>query len=251
MKSTSTTITILALLAVFMMFSCSAPQEAAEETAQEEVVEEVTADVIEIAVRAVKEGQKEAFEEARAGFIGKWLSSEGVDVDREFKAFYNIPQSEQEVFVGMTSWASLDNFNAASQSNGQSPEAMAFFQTFDMLAFVQAKATEGDFDLASIGKTEGSIIEIAVRKVAPETAADFDEKRLPYIAALNEVEGVLGSYEFEVLGGYGENLTVGMTEYKDQTAFQAVNETVNQSEIAKAYFSAFEIVTIQYVNSIK
>ena len=128
---------------------------------------------------------------------------------------------------------------------------MAFFQTFDMLAFVQAKATEGDFDLSSIGKMEGSIIEIAVRKVAPETAANFNEKRLPYIAALNEVEGVLGSYEFEVLGGYGENLTVGMAEYKDQTAFQTVNETVNQSEVAKEYFSAFEIVTIQYVNSVK
>ncbi|MEL6193446.1 MAG: hypothetical protein AAFR66_15410 [Bacteroidota bacterium] len=248
MKSTPTV--MLALLAIVITYSCSAPQETAEET-PEEVVEEVTADVIEIAVRAVKEGQKIAFEEARAGFIGKWLSSEGVEVDREYKAFYNIPQSEQEVFVGMTSWTSLDNFNTASQSNGQSPEAMAFFQTFDMLAFVQAKATEGDFDLASIGKTEGSIIEIAVRKVSPETAADFNEKRLPYIAALNEVEGVLGSYEFEVLGGYGENLTVGMTEYKDQTAFQAVNETVNQSETAKAYFSAFEIVTIQYVNSVK
>ncbi|MCI4669046.1 MAG: hypothetical protein MRZ79_13005 [Bacteroidia bacterium] len=207
--------------------------------------------VYEIAIRQVK-NELSQFEEARAGFINIWLSSEGVSVDREFKAFYNIPQNEKPVFVGMTAWDSQEAFYAASQKHSNSEKAKAFFAEFDMLAFATLKPVEGEFDLSTLGKEAGNIVEMAVRRVKPENMAAFQTARKGYIEALNQVEGVSASYEFEiVMSGSGDNLTAGMTVYQDKNAFDKANETVNQSQLAKDYFSTFEIVSIQYVNSVK
>ncbi|MEM9546385.1 MAG: hypothetical protein AAGA77_10440 [Bacteroidota bacterium] len=207
--------------------------------------------VYEIAIRQIK-NNLEAFEKARTDFIHIWLSSEGVSGDREFKAFYNIPQNNQPVFVGMTEWDSQEAFYAASNQHGNSEKAKAFFSQFDMLAFATLKPTEGDFELATLGKDNGTIVEMAIRRVSTEKRTAFNTSRKRYIEALNAVPGVKGSFEFEVvMSGSGDNLTVGMTVYEDKAAFDNTNETVNQSQIAKDYFSTFEISTIQYVNSVK
>lgn len=209
--------------------------------------------VIEIAVRAVKDGQQATFEAQRSRFIETWMNNDGAEVDREFASTFGMPNTPQAKFVGMTSWAS----QAAFQQAGQNPEVGAvapdFMGTFDMLAFVTARPIEGDFNLASLVQQEGQVLELAIRRIKdPSQAKEFHRRRKAYVAKLGEVEGVLASYELEVvMSNSGEHLTVGMTEYADRAAVDRAGKTVNQGPEAAAFLELMEVVTFNYLTKVK
>lgn len=157
-------------------------------------------EVLEIAVRSVKEGMKEEFENNRERFIKIWMDNVGANVDREFESVFGIPNTDNEKYIGMTSWTSQEDFTNAGQNPEVSDVAPSFMGTFDMLAFVTAKPMEGDFNLASIIQGKGQLLELAVRRIKdPEKAEEFHTLRKAYVQKLGAVEGVLASYEFEVI----------------------------------------------------
>ena len=210
-------------------------------------------EVIEIAVRSVKEDMKKQFENNRERFIAVWMDNDGANVDREFESVFGIPNTDNEKFIGMTAWAGQEDFAKAGQTPEVGNVAPDFMGTFDMLAFVTAKPVEGDFNLASLIQEEGQLLELAVRRIKdPEKADEFHKLRKAYVEKLGNVEGVLASYEFEVvMSGIGEHITVGMTEYANQEAVDRAGATVNQGPEAAAFQEAMEVVTFNYLKKVK
>ena len=210
-------------------------------------------EVIEIAVRSVKEGMMETFVANREKFIKVWMDNEGAASDREYESIFGMPNTENPKFIGMTSWSSQENFGAAGQNPEVQKVAPNFMGTFDMLAFVTAKPIEGDFNLASIIQNDGEILELAIRRIKNlDEAEEFHKRRKAYVAKLDEVEGVLASYEFEpVFSGVGDGITIGMTEYANQEAVDRAGQSVNQGPEAKAFQEMMEVVTFNYLKRVK
>lgn len=203
---------------------------------------------LEIAVRKVKSGQLDAFKTARTHFISLLKQQEGVIADREFMSFYALPEPDDtEVYIGMTTWASPAAAGAASEVLMPSPEAAAFFSTLDFKAYVMAQLLEGDnFDLKTLASKEGQVLEVAVRAVNEGQAEAFQSTRKAFVDMLSAMDGVLASYEFKVISEHDQTLTVGMTVYTSQKAFQEVAGAIMTDPITQAYFATFTPVASQY-----
>ncbi len=81
-----------------------------------------SAAVIELAVRRLNDGQDVAeFEAARDAFVARLREQDGVEVDREFQAFFDFGTQAAPtapVFVGMTQYATSEAFGAAGEALG-------------------------------------------------------------------------------------------------------------------------------------
>ena len=212
------------------------------------------APVYEVAVRQVKDGMKADFEAARASFIKILISQEGVSNDREFQSFYALPvPDEREVFVGMTEYASYETPGDVQSTWAVVSKFLDFKKTMDLKGYVFVQPIEGgDFDLGQLAKKPGQVLEVAIRKVKAGQEVSFEANRISFVNWLGEQQGVVGSWEFKVVGGNDiEGLTVGMSVYESQEAFQAIAGRVQSLPQAGQYFSTFEPVALQYAISIK
>ena len=240
-------------------WSCADAQsreDSAEQTSTEQSTEENTSTatmenpIFEVAVRMVKDGMKEQFVEERSKFITTLKAQEGVSNDREFMSFYAMPQpDEREVFIGMTQYASPEVLQAVQ---GKIYSAFApFAETMDLKAYVFVQPTEGgDFDLGTLATGEGQVLEVAVRRVKEGQEEAFETARQAFVGWLDQQEGVKGSWEFQVVSGQDtERLTVGMSVYESQEAFQAIAGQVQQLPEAGRYFTTFDPVALQYAFS--
>jgi hypothetical protein len=210
--------------------------------------------VYEIAVRQVKDGMKADFEAARTNFIDILTQQKGVSNDREFSSFFALPEPDKtEVFIGMTEYSSYRTPGQVQSKMSVVSKFMKFKKTMDLKAYVFVQPTEGrNFDLASLAAKPGQVLELAVRKVKAGQDAAFETSRKDFVSWLNKQEGVVGSWEFKVVGGADtEGLTVGMSVYESQEAFQAIAGKVQQLPEAGKYFSTFDPVALQYAASIK
>lgn len=211
---------------------------------------EKNAPVFEIAVRKVKDGMKENFTARRADFITALQAQDGVSNDREFMSFYALPEPDkQEVFIGMTQYA-----NGKTVGKVQSKvlgKFMKFAKTMDLKAYAFVQPIEGGtFDLGKLAAKPGQVLELAIRRVKPGQEATFQSSRKAFVNWLNKQAGVAGSWEFKVVGGKDvEGLTVGMSVYESQEAFQAIAGKVQSLPEAGAYFTTFEPVALQYAVS--
>lgn len=213
------------------------------------LVEKTEQPVYEIAVREVKEGQFEDFKLRRADFIS-WLKvQDGVQADREFESFYAMPQNGGQTFVGMTQYTSYKYPGKIQSKMGALKRFPKFAKTMDIKSYVFVQPIEGPaFDLKTLAKGEGEVLEIAIRKVKPGMEDEFNKYRKEFVALLGSQNGVKESYEFKVVGGKDvEGLTVGMTVYKDQATMMGLMQTLMGQEIAQKYMSTFDMVTGQYV----
>ncbi len=208
------------------------------------------APVFEIAVRKVKDDKKDEFASRRADFITKLKAQDGVSNDREFQSFYALPEPDkQEVFIGMTQYATGKTVGKVqSKVLGK---FMKFAKTMDLKAYAFVQQLEGGtFDLGKLAAKPGQVLELAVRRVRPGQEGTFQTSRKAFVNWLTKQEGVAGSWEFKVVGGKNiENLTVGMSVYESQEAFQAIASNVQALPEAGAYFSTFEPVALQYAVS--
>lgn len=213
------------------------------------LVEKTEQPVYEIAVREVKDGQFEDFKLRRADFIS-WLKvQDGVKADREFESFYAMPENKGQVFTGMTEYESFKTPGKIQSKMGALKRFPKFAKTMDAKAYVFVQPTEGPaFNLKTLAKGEGEVLEIAIRRVKPGMEAEFNKYRKEFVALLGAQEGVGNSYEFKVVGGKDfEGFTVGMTVYKDKATMMGLMQTLMSKEIAQKYMSTFDMVTGQYV----
>ncbi|MCB9349900.1 MAG: hypothetical protein H6573_20670 [Lewinellaceae bacterium] len=214
------------------------------------LLNEQEAPVFEIAVRKVKDGMKDDFVSRRADFIAALKAQNGVSNDREFQSFYALPEADkQEVFIGMTQYATGKTVGKV-QGNVLG-KFMKFAKTMDLKAYAFVQPIEGgNFDLGNLAAKPGQVLELAVRRVKPGEEAAFQSSRKAFVNWLNGQEGVVGSWEFKVVGGKDiDGMTVGISVYESQAAFQAIAGKVQTLPEAGAYFSTFDPVALQYAAS--
>jgi hypothetical protein len=217
------------------------------------VVKNTEQPVYEIAVRQIKDGKKTDFEAARTAFIEKLVVQKGVSNDREFSSFYSLPTPDKlETFIGMTEYASFKTPGKVQSNMGVVSKFMKFKKTMDLKAYVFVQPIEGgEFNLATLAKKEGQILEVAVRRIKAGQEAEFEKMRKSFVAKLGTQDGVIQSWEFKVVGGQNtERLAVGMTVYENQEKFQKIGQAT-QTWAESAFFGTFEPVALQYAYSVK
>ncbi|MEL7233139.1 MAG: hypothetical protein AAFV33_12895 [Chloroflexota bacterium] len=145
----------------------------------------------------------------------------------------------------------METVQAVSAALLETPEAAAFFDTFDFKAYVFVSPPEG-FDLATVARGAGEVLEVAVRAVNAGKEGAFETTRDAFVALLTSQDGAGASYEFEVLGEdeAGRNITVGMTVYESQEKFQAILGNIQQNQVTGEYFQTFVPAAAQYALSV-
>ncbi|MCB0032978.1 MAG: hypothetical protein KDE51_03075 [Anaerolineales bacterium] len=153
---------------------------------------------MEIAIRKVKAGQEEAFVAARAALIRLLKAQDGVEKDWEFQSFFTMPEPDDtDVFVGMTRYDSLATVGRISEQLMASPEAVAFFSTFDMKAFVMVTAADGQpFKLEDVIQDDGQVLEVAVRTPKAGMEDQFQTLRDGFFGKVAEQPGYIMDREF-------------------------------------------------------
>ncbi|MEZ4776252.1 MAG: hypothetical protein R3D00_23965 [Bacteroidia bacterium] len=172
--------------------------------------------VLEIAIRKVKEGQDEAFVNARTAFISKLKAQQGIQKDWEFKSFFTMPEPDNtDVFVGMTRYESAEAMQNIANNLMPSPEAGQFFGTFDMKAFVAVQPADGsDFKLED-HISEGNVLEVAVRTVKDGSENDFEAKRKGFFDLIAQQDGYLFDKEFIDLQTGDKVVLIGWKSMED------------------------------------
>lgn len=211
-----------------------------------------SSNVTEIAVRSVKPGKSKKFEKRRTNFIRTLKRQPGVVTDREFESFHALPEPDDTaVFIGMTTYESVAAQSKMQRSLGVMARFIPFYQTMSMKAYVYVRPIEGpEFDLETLASGPDQVLELAVRRVDEENRDVFDATRREFVEFLNQQDGVVESYEFEVVKGNDtDGLTVGMTVYESSEAFERVADVTMVDERTQRYFETFTPVAIQYAVS--
>lgn len=199
---------------------------------------------LEIAIRKVKAGQEDAFVAARANLIGLLKAQDGVEKDWEFQSFFTMPVPDDgDVFVGMTRYDSTGTVKRISDKLMSSPEAGAFFSTFDMKAFVLVTpADERPFQLENIIQHAGQVLEVAVRTPKAGMEDQFQSLRDAFFGKAAEQPGYIMDREFIDLQS-GANVV--LIAWESQEAFQnALGILQTQPEMG-AFFGAIDAQAYQ------
>ena len=187
--------------------------------------------VLEIAVRKVKPDQVEAFKSKRSAFIAHLKTLNGVVADGEFQVqlsggLTGPPDTESVIFVGMTTWASKDAYDAAAKSLEQAPVAGEFFATFDFLSYGQYRPTDGrPIDLDQL--LSAGYLELPIRTIATGTSqGDFQSGRDALVDLLKRQPGFAFNREYTSVAGDG--VLVGVVAWNSgqdvRDAFPAIIE---------------------------
>ena len=208
--------------------------------------------ITEIAVRQVKSGKLDTFTKRRAKFVSTLKKQPGIVADREFASFYALPEpDESDVFIGMTTYESTSAQAKIQRTPSILFRFLPFMMTMSLKAYVYVQPIEGPtFNLKTLAAKPGQVLEVAVRRVDKAKLADFNDARQKFVARLSEQQGALESYEFNVVKGNKiEGLTIGMTVYESQEAFQRISQEMMQDPITAVYFATFTPVAVQYATS--
>ena len=244
----------IAGVATAVLLACSPAVEPANSTSSTPTSTMNEKPIFELAVRMVKDGQQESFEQARSAFIHVLTKQDGVRNDREFASFYSLPTPDpRPVYIGMTQYPSMARVGEIQSVPAVQQAFGAFAATMDLKAYAFLQQTEGKpFDLGTVMRGEGQVLEVAVRRTHADQEAEFDRTRKAFVSMLDGRDGVLESYEFAVVGGpETERMSVGMTVYRDQQSFNAIAGALMQLPETQAYFGTFDVVASQFATSIK
>lgn len=223
----STTFPLL-FLAFLSLSSCG------DDESQEPGITETVAteNVFVLPIRKIKDGQDiEDFKAKRDAYVATLETEDGTLTDREFQPFFEFTGSGldlSKVFVGLTSFQNNDIFSEIGTATGSTPEANAFFSTFDFLTFqvLQPLAPNETVDLndfANLGSSQ--VWELAVRDLSQYSdfeQADYESKRDAYLAVLAAQDNFVREVQWKSISD--PNVVVGMTVYKDAASYQAVNQ---------------------------
>lgn len=191
-----------------------------------------TENVFVLPIRQIKEGQDiEDFKAKRDAYVATLEDAEGTLTDREFQPFFEFTNSNLDlsrVFVGLTSFQNFEIFNEIGNTTGNTPEAAAFFETFDFLSFQVLQPLDPDetVDLSDFANQgTGQVWEVAVRDLSQYSdldQADYESKRDAYLAVLAAQDNFVREVQWKSISD--PNVVVGMTVYKDAASYQAVNQ---------------------------
>lgn len=164
--------------------------------------------IYEVAINQVKPGRLTDFTEARAAFITKMKTADGVGPDAAFQSFFTMPgENESEVFVSVTEWNPAGDFANAADQLAPAEAFQIYTETFDQLAYLQVRPEDGEpSELQQL--LDCGAVEFAVRTIKPEQACLFVEKRKAFFDAVAAQPGYLFDRELLSLDDDSQVLVV-------------------------------------------
>ncbi|MCB0156314.1 MAG: hypothetical protein KDF65_16075 [Anaerolineae bacterium] len=200
--------------------------------------------VMEIAIRKVKEGQDNAFVAARSNFISLLKTQTGIEKDWEFESFFTMPEPDDTaVFVGMTRYDSMETVGRLSEKLMRSPEAQAFFGTFDMKAFVLVTPADGQsFKLEEVITNANQVVEVAVRTPKAGLEEQFPVARDAFFKLVAAQPGYIMDREF-IDQQSGANVVLIAWETLED--FQNALGAMQTKEEMGAFFGVIEVQAYQ------
>lgn len=186
--------------------------------------------IIELAINKVNEGSSNDFETARTDFVNLLRQYDDFIEDKRFNMFldyqtFQPPTAEQPIVSGISEIASLAAYGEIAAEIMSSPEAEAYFATFEPVAALTLKPlkTDTEINIAAICSETGQVLEIAVRDISAYenfNQADYDTKRDAFLALLSQQEGFVQEYQW--ISADDQNYAVGMTVYSSMGAVNAI-----------------------------
>lgn len=199
--------------------------------------------VYELAINKVKEGKFAEFKDARATFITEMKKVEGAGIDGAFQSFFTMPgQNDTEVFIGITEWASMQDFGKAAEELMPTDAFKNYFQTFDQLAYVLLTPEDGKpFDVQTILK-DGQVVEFAVRSVKEGQEGVFADKRKAFFDKVAEQKGYLFDREFVTVDGKARAVIIA---WESMESFQQALGALSQLPEMGEFFSVLDVQAYQ------
>ncbi|WP_425075286.1 hypothetical protein [Psychroserpens sp. S379A] len=154
--------------------------------------------IFEIAINQSKDGEHQNFLDTRAKFVEVLGKEDATLNEGKWNPFFTVmPNADlSTILVGMTEWNSMQGFGEAAARLLPQDEAVAYFSSFNPLAYALLEPVDGKpFDMKTI-KKEGTVVEFAIRK--GKTTDAFGEVRNTFFNSLNNYEGYQFAREFKV-----------------------------------------------------
>ncbi|MCB1458731.1 MAG: hypothetical protein KDJ48_05640 [Nitratireductor sp.] len=199
--------------------------------------------VYEIAIQEVKNGDVADWAAARAPLLDGLSQTKGVEEDWTLKAFFTFPEpGPLPVYVGLTRWSSIDDFNTASQAMMGMPAVQSFFGKVNMQAFVQVVPADGQpFILENYINKPGQVLEVAVRTPKAGEEGNFDAARAGFFGKVAEQPGYVFDREFVTADGK----RVVMIGWESKPQFMAALGALSQMPEMGAFFGIIDASAYQ------
>lgn len=203
----------------------------------------LTGPVYEIAIQEVKNGDVADWTAARAPLLEGLAQTPGVEKDWTLRAFFTFPEpGPLPVYVGLTRWSSIDDFNTASQAMMTMPVVQSFFEKVNMQAFVQVAPADGQpFILEDYINRPGQVLEVAVRTPKAGHEGDFDAARAAFFGRVAEQPGYIFDREFVTADGH----RVVKIGWESQEQFMAALGALSQMPEMGAFFGIIDASAYQ------
>lgn len=177
----------------------------------------------------------------------------GFLASRHFKSFHALPQPDTTpVYVMIYQWKEANTIQVARDYIVNTQALNNLIVSADISAFALTEQIEGDaIDVNSLGAEPGQVLEVAVRRIKADQEVAFDAQRRDFVSRLDAKPEVITSYELKaVMGDNPERLTVGLTVYRDQAAFQQLAAEIMADPATMPYFATFDAEALKYTQSL-
>ncbi len=209
----------------------------------------MTEEIFELAIRSPK-GDEALFNKAKNETVQKLVSIKGIGPEREFIQ-NGLKPSDENVYAGMTRYENKKAYNRALRSPGFMFKILKFSKQMSSKAGVFLKPNE-DFDYTGFCK-KGQMVEFALLKPADGVSQDeFLTKRKSYLRAMDNEPEVIGSYTFQITGGFkGKDSIVHFTVYKNRDAFYKLAERIDEMAEFNDFRKVFQSNYISFADVVK
>jgi hypothetical protein len=203
----------------------------------------LTGPVYEIAIQEIRNGDVADWTAARAPLLEGLAQTPGVEADWTLRAFFTFPEpGPLPVFVGMTRWSSIEDFNTAASQMMEMPVVQSFFEKVNLQAFVQVAPADGQpFVLEDYINAPGQVLEVAVRTPMAGHEDEFDEARAAFFGRVAEQDGYIFDREFVTADGQ----RVVMIGWDSQEQFMAALGALSQMPEMGAFFGIIDASAYQ------
>jgi len=201
--------------------------------------------VLEVAVRRLKENvDVSAFDRARSRFVGLLRQQRGVQADGEFEAVMTLANSldlvapNGTVRVGMTQYASSDDFERAMGALANSREFNDFIQMVDIECFAVVEAVGQTVVNLATFPAAPMASSVNFKRVKAESASEYNRLNANFVNVFAGLDGVLGAGEFVAYDDDAHRL--GAASYESLDAVGAAFADQFRDADTPAYFNTFE-----------
>ncbi len=210
---------------------------------------DATDDVMEVSVRRLADGKAAAdFESARDAYLDLLQDERSVLVHRELEAVVDLDAGvppAPAVYVGLTQFETLEDFDSVNAELGDTSEADAFFGQFSAEVFtaVQPLFENEVLDLEGLA-TGGEVVEVAVRDLSTYDSFDedaFDAAEEAYLTELLQQPGFVQEYRY--VSVTDDALVVSLVVFEDQATYEAATGKVVKGKKGTAFLTDYPATT--------